>query len=152
MDRDLLLRGGILILALLGIGTSAYLMYEHFVAPIACFTGSGCETVDDSVYSEVFGVPMSVIGLASYLGIFALQLLSLRARRPLADYCQLGVFGMALAGVVFAGYLTYLEFYVIHALCSWCLTSAALITLIWLLSMWTLREVRASAPTTDAAG
>ncbi len=136
-------------LALLGIGTSAYLLYEHFVAPIACFTGSGCQTVDDSVYSEIFGVPLSAIGLASYVGILALQLASLRAEPPVASYCQLAVFGIALAGVVFAAYLTYLEFYVIHALCSWCLTSAAIITLILILSAWGLRLIQ--PPSDDEA-
>lgn len=132
-----------MVLALLGIGVSAYLLYEHFVAPIVCFTGSGCQTVDNSVYSEIFGVPLSAIGLASYVGILALQLASLRTEPPVASYCQLAVFGIALAGVVFAVYLTYLEFYVIHALCSWCLTSAVIVALIWLLSVWVLRDMRA---------
>ena len=149
MDRDLIARGGILLLALLGVGVSSYLLYEHFVAPIACFTGEGCQTVDDSVYSEIFGVPMSGIGLVSYLGIIALQLGSLRARDPLASYCQLAVFGAAVAGTVFGVYLTYLEVVVIQALCSWCLTSAVIITLILLLSLWALRAMR-SSPLTEA--
>lgn len=144
MDRDLFLRGGILLLALAGIGVSAYLMYEHFVGPIVCFTGSDCQTVDDSVYSEIFGIPMAAIGLVSYLAVLGLELGSLRAREPLAGYLQLAVFGVSLAGVVFAIYLTYLEFYVIHALCSWCLTSAVVITLIFLLSIGTLRTMRST--------
>lgn len=56
---------------------------------------------------------------------------------------ELAVFGIALAGVVFAVYLTYLEFYVTHALCSWCLTSAVIGLLTWLLSVWVLRDMRA---------
>lgn len=132
-----------MMLALLGIGVSAYLLFEHFVAPIVCFTGSGCQTVDNSVYSEIFGVPLSAIGLASHVGILALQLASLRTNPPVASYCQLAVFGIAQAGVVFAVYLTYLEFYVIHALCSWCLTSAVIGLLTWLLSVWVLRDMRA---------
>lgn len=151
MDRDLIARGGILLLALCGVGVSSYLLYEHFVAPIACFTGEGCQIVDDSVYSEIFGVPMSAIGLASFLGIIVLQLGSLRTQDPLASYLQLAVFGAAVAGVVFAAYLTYLEVVVIEALCSWCLTSAAIITLILLLSIWTLRAVRASQLTEATA-
>ena len=151
MDRDLIARGGILLLALLGVGVSGYLLYEHFVAPIACFTGTGCQTVDDSVYSEVFGIPMSGIGLVSYLGIIGLQLGNLRARDPLASYFQLAVFGAAVAGVVFAAYLTYLEVVVIQALCSWCLTSAVLITLILLISIWTLRTLRSEDTTASPA-
>ena len=151
MDRGFIIRGTILLLALCGAGVSSYLLYEHFVAPIACFTGTGCQTVDDSVYSEVFGIPMSGIGLVSYLGIIGLQLGNLRVRDPLASYLQLAVFGAAVAGVVFAAYLTYLEIFVIEALCSWCLTSAVLMALILLLSIWTLRATRASGMTEATA-
>lgn len=146
MDRDLIARGGILLLALCGVGVSSYLLYEHFVAPIACFTGEGCQTVDDSIYSEIFGVPMSGIGLVSYLGIIGLQLGSLRARNPVASYLQLAVFGASVAGVAFAVYLTYVEVFIIEALCSWCLTSAVIITLILLLSIWTLQAMRTPHP------
>ena len=133
MRRALTTRLVIVALALLGLGDSAYLAYEHFVAPIICI-GSGCARVDASIYSEIFGVPLSVLGLLSYGAILGLTLASLRTGNPLSSYLHLGTFGLALTGVVFSSYLTYLEFSVIHAFCTWCMVSAVNIAAIFVLA------------------
>jgi len=133
MRRISTIRLTIAVLALLGLGDSAYLAYEHFVAPIVCI-GSGCAVVDQSPYSEIFGVPLSVLGLLSYSAILGLALASLRTGNPLSDYLHLGVFGLALTGVVFSAYLTYLEIAVIHAVCTWCMVSAVDIAVIFVLA------------------
>jgi uncharacterized membrane protein len=133
MKRALTTRLVIVALALLGLGDSAYLAYEHFVAPIVCI-GSGCAIVDASIYSEIFGIPLSVLGLLSYGLILGLALSSLRAENPLSWYLHLGVFGLALTGTIFSAYLTYLEFAVIHAFCTWCMVSAVNITVIFVLA------------------
>jgi uncharacterized membrane protein len=54
----------------------------------------------------------------------------------------LALFAMASIGLVFTAYLTYLEAFVIHAWCQWCLVSAALVALIFLLSIPGLRYAR----------
>ncbi|MFQ6118124.1 MAG: vitamin K epoxide reductase family protein, partial [Candidatus Bipolaricaulia bacterium] len=123
-------RLAIVALALLGLGDSAYLAYEHFCGPIVCI-GSGCALVDASIYSDIFGVPLSVLGLLSYSLILGLALASLRTENPLSSYLHLGVFGLALTGVIFGAYLTYLEFSVIRAFCTWCMVSAVNITAIF---------------------
>ena len=147
MSRDVLLSALIVFLAILGLGVSIYLLYEHYVAPIAC-VGSGCALVDASPYSEIFGVPLSILGLASYVTILILGLFSLRAPTARVGWLFLGIFGLALTGVLFSAYLTYLELAVIHAICIWCVTSAVLITAIAVLSALGLK---APAPITQSA-
>lgn len=135
----------IIALALLGLGVSAYLAYEHYCAPIICI-GSGCAIVGQSVYCEIFGLPLSVLGLFCYCVILGLALGSLRAENPLLDYLHLGIFGLALTGMIFSAYLTYLEFAVIQAFCTWCMTSAVTITVIFVLSGLGLSRTTGSPP------
>ena len=119
-ERDgLALRVALGTLAALGLAISAYLTWTHFagVAP-ACAGGShGCETVQSSRYATFLGIPVSVVGLAGYAAL----LLSASLRAEIGVY--LGFF-VALVGTLFSAYLTYLEVFVIHALCQWCLASA----------------------------
>lgn len=129
----------IIALALLGMGVSAYLLYEHYYAPIVCL-GSGCAIVDQSPYSEIFGVPLSGIGFLSYVTILGLAVGTLRTGSSLS---VLVIYGLALSGTIFSVYLTYLEVEVIGALCNWCVTSAVVLAVILVLAFW---ELRVSGP------
>jgi uncharacterized membrane protein len=98
--------------------------------------------VNNSVYAKIYGVPVSFLGLAGYLVLFALALAALQTwgsthRRLLAVSCVL-----ALGGFGFSAYLTYLELFVIQALCSWCVASAILITLLAIVGWVNLRRAR----------
>ncbi|MGQ9477076.1 MAG: vitamin K epoxide reductase family protein [Candidatus Bipolaricaulia bacterium] len=124
------LRWGIVGLALLGLSVSSYLAYEHFCGPIACI-GQGCALVDQSVYCTIYGLPISVLGIINYAAILGLGLASLRLKGPLAAWLHLGIFGLSLSGTIFSAYLTYLEFAVIRAFCTWCVISAVTISAIF---------------------
>lgn len=140
--------GSVAVLAAFGLGVSGYLLYEHYCAPIVCI-GTGCAQVDASPYSEIFGVPLSALGLLSYGAILGLSLLGglrLRDRGPRAWPPFLGIFGMALTGVLFSAYLTYVELAILRAVCSWCVTSAGLITAIFAISLHALRTISAPGP------
>lgn len=127
------LRLAIIALALLGMGVSAYLAYEHYCGPIVCI-GYGCAIVNQSIYCRIFGVPLSVLGLLNYSLIAGLGVASLRAKNPLSNWLHLGIFGLSLSGTIFSAYLTYLEFAVIRAFCTWCVISAVTMTAIFVLS------------------
>ena len=108
-------------LAVVGFLISAYLTWTHFlgVAPV-CISGSGgCETVQSSRYAAIFGVPVAALGIVAYAGL----LFSAVLRGEAGVY--LG-FLVALVGTLFSAYLTYLEVFVIHAICEWCVASAAI--------------------------
>jgi uncharacterized membrane protein len=128
------------LLALAGMGVSAYLSWTHLAdQSVACGQSQDCDIVQQSVYSEVGGVPIALLGLGAYMALFALSLLRGRSPQELADYVPLAVFGISLIGVLYSAYLTYLELYVIYAICRWCVSSAIFITLIFLLSLPDLR-------------
>ena len=124
----------ILILASLGILDSGYLTYVHMFGGQACGEWSGCSFVLSSQYSRILGIPISAFGLSVYL---CLVLLALRARdtRKKVD-AALWIFYISSPGVLFAGYLIYLQAAVIQHWCPFCLLSAALISGIFGLSLW----------------
>ncbi|MFN8470761.1 MAG: vitamin K epoxide reductase family protein [Anaerolineae bacterium] len=137
------LEWAIAILAGLGALDALYLTWVKLAHTQAICAGLGdCERVQTSPYSQLFGIPVAILGLGAYLVILAVVLWGNRLPETIAVYNPLIVFGVALVGVLFSAYLTYLELFVIEAICPYCVVSAVLITLIWLLSIWNL--VRAS--------
>ena len=111
----------LLALAVLGALISAYLTWTHFagLTPVCTGSGEGCETVQSSRYASILGVPVALLGLIAYGGLIFSTVLW----RETGIY--LG-FLISLVGTLFSGYLTYLEIFVIGALCQWCLASAAI--------------------------
>ncbi|HEX8672002.1 MAG TPA: vitamin K epoxide reductase family protein [Longimicrobium sp.] len=136
-------RMGIAVLSLLGLFVALYLsMYKWGVmGPIQCTIG-GCETVQNSPWSVLFGQPVSVWGLGAYVTLLVVSILGLQPRFADARWVALALFGISGVGVLFSAYLTYLEAAVIHAWCQWCVISAILITLIFLLSVPGLKRAR----------
>jgi uncharacterized membrane protein len=102
------------ILAAAGAAIAAYLLYVRTTgSTIACPTG-GCETVQSSRYSEIFGIPVAAFGLAGFAGLFATAVA--HGERARTTHVAL-----ALGAAAFTGYLLYLQGAVIGAFCAWCL-------------------------------
>jgi uncharacterized membrane protein len=142
-ERPPVTRMGIAVLALVGLMLSAYLsMYKlGYLGAIQCTLG-GCEKVQNSQYSYFLGQPVAVWGLGAYVTLLALAVLGIQPRFQRERWVALGLFGVSAVGVLFSGYLTYLEAFVIHAWCQWCVISAILVALIFLLSIPGLRQAR----------
>ncbi len=134
-------RGIIAGLAALGILDSLYLSYvKIFEAKPFCAGIGDCETVNSSPYSVFAGVPIAFLGVGMYTVVLLLALLAPRLPRSLAPYVPLATFAIGLGGVLYSAYLTYLELYVIEAICIYCVISAILVTLIFATSLvWLLR-------------
>jgi uncharacterized membrane protein len=133
------------LLALAGVGVSAYLTWAHLAGQsVVCGQSQGCDIVQQSVYSEVGGIPVALLGLAAYIALLALTLLRGHHLGGMEDYIPLAIFGISLIGVLYSAYLTYLELYVIYAICWWCVTSAVIITVIFLLSLPDLKAEASS--------
>jgi len=129
------------VLASIGFIDSIYLLWIKISQNKAlCLPGIGdCWSVNTSRYSEIFGIPLSVFGAVAYLAI--LSLLWLEGRRiPFQQFFPLLIFGITLAGTLFSIYLTYLELFVIHAICPFCVVSAIVMTLLLVVNTIRTRE------------
>jgi uncharacterized membrane protein len=118
------------VVSLVGLGVAAYLAYVEFTRTTAvCVAGGGCNTVQQSAYSRLFGViPVGALGVAGYVMIIAAWGVSRYRAGRVADWGALAVLGLTVFGTLFSIYLTGLELFVIKAACIWCLTSAELMT------------------------
>ena len=131
--------------SLAGIFVSLYL-YLHklgLTGPLACGTG-GCETVQLSPYAEFLGIPVPLVGIAGYSGLLGLSLATVQQPTQVRWLRWLS-WGAGI-GVLFTGYLTYLELFVIHAICRWCVGSAIIITLIFLAALRSRRGTDPALP------
>jgi uncharacterized membrane protein len=128
---------GVCVLA--GVGIATYLTVVHYagIDPVCAGGSGGCHTVQASDYAELAGVPVALLGLAGYLAIAASLFVP-------GDAGRAAGMGLALAGAGFSLYLTYLELWVIDAVCQWCVASAVLMVVLAVLT--TLRMLRAAPP------
>lgn len=137
------------LLSAVGAAVAAYLVVIALDPnkEVACGPLGDCHAVQSSRFADVAGVPVAAFGLLMYVGLLALMVARV-ARLGSAELQQAFVtltFSLALGGVVYSAYLTYLELAVIHAICVWCVTSAAIITVVFVLTLPDLRErVRAT--------
>lgn len=138
MDKKLY--WGAIISAVAGAAVSIYMTIYKLTDNNSMCLGSGdCATVNASKYSEVYGIPLGIIGLVGYAGI--LLVLWLEKRHPLGkEYGNLLAMGMSFSGFIYSLYLTYLELYVIKAICPFCVASAVAITLCFIFTF--IRFVR----------
>lgn len=121
------------ILALVGLFISAYMLLYAlgFYGMILCGTGS-CEVVQSSKWAVFLGIPVPAWGAAWYGAVLILAL-ALAGRTPEGSRPAALLALLATGGLAFSGYLTALEAFVIHAWCRWCIVSAVLTLLIFLL-------------------
>lgn len=134
-DTEALLHNLIPIIAVLGMIVAGYLAYIEIREDEAvCGAVGDCNTVQQSDYAKLLGIlPIGVLGLIGYVAIVGVWWLGRRPESTLAPLAHIAGLGMALGGVVFSIYLTFLEPFVIGATCAWCLTSALLMLLILML-------------------
>lgn len=130
-QRWILLRRVSIGLSLLGILISGYLTWAHYAnTTVLCIGSSGCEIVQQSVYSTVAGTPVALFGLIGYMLIVGLLVVEER-RTPFASNVPLLIFGLTLIGAAYSAYLTYLELFVIFAICQYCVTSAIIMLILF---------------------
>jgi len=123
------LRRAIAFVATIGIGVAGYIAIVEGSggAPACVAGGGGCETVAESSYSHVAGINIAIFGIIGYVLILASAFLA-------NDVGRFGGFLVALGGFGFSVYLTYLEIWEIEAICQWCVGSAILMTILFILN------------------
>jgi uncharacterized membrane protein len=119
-------------LAIIGLGVATYLTVVHYVGfqALACTGGHGghssCQTVQSSIYSKLAGIPVALMGAIGYLLILGSLLIRDR------EETRLATLGLTIFGFGFSAYLTYRELHSIHAICEWCVSSAVILTLLFI--------------------
>jgi uncharacterized membrane protein len=104
--------------ALAGLGIATYLTVVHLAGGTpACAIAHGCATVQKSSYAELAGVPVALLGALGYLAILGTLLRDGEAARTATAF-------LAIAGLGFSAWLTYVEVFRLEAICVWCVGSA----------------------------
>lgn len=136
----------VVVLGLVGLCITGYLSFAGLFAsaPIGCSEGSGCDVIQNSRWSILFGLPVALWGFGLYLII---TLIAGLGRPRLKRWQRLWL--LSLFGVVFSLYLTAAGWFGVQAFCAWCLSS--LLTLLVLLLVLTFRRPE-SAPGMGWAG
>ena len=125
----------IAVLSLCGLADAIYLTIEHITGQsVRCTIVAGCSEVLSSSYAVVGGYPLASIGALAYFTVFSLAILALFGYRIAGQLLILLVLAMCLVSL----WLIYLQAFVIHAFCQFCLLSAiitfsltGLVLLLW---------------------
>ena len=132
-------------LDLVGLAIAVYLSTVELAGGLPyCGPLAGCEEVALSEYARIGGIPVAVFGVMLSITLFALAIAWWRTndRRLLAAH-----YGLSLAGVIFEVYFTYLELFVIGAVCVWCAAYGVSLVVRFLVALWVwLRRDRYDAP------
>ena len=133
-------RQAIAVLALAGAFVALYLTLFKIgvIGELTCSVGD-CETVNTSPWATLLHIPVAAWGFGAYVTIFLLATAGLQEKYEDSRAISRILAGIAAWSVLFSAYLTYLELFVIHAICIWCVTSACIVTLIFVASAWDLR-------------
>ncbi|MCB0204072.1 MAG: vitamin K epoxide reductase family protein [Anaerolineae bacterium] len=123
-------------MTIVGIAVAGYLTYVKLFAIEPYCAGVGnCEAVQTSPYAELMGIPVAIWGLFTYIVLLGMVLVKRADWRDLGHLAGMAFFLVTMVGVIFSAYLTYLELFVIHAICPWCVASAVVMTLLFVLSV-----------------
>ena len=127
-------------LATIGLLDSIYLSWIKFTDQEASCSGVGdCSAVNASQYSEIAGIPIAVLGAGAYLVMLLILLYQDRVEF-LRDNGSMLVLGISLAGLLYSAYLTYIELFVIYAICPYCVLSAVVLLLMFVVSVLNWRQ------------
>ncbi|MEK6940898.1 MAG: vitamin K epoxide reductase family protein [Nanoarchaeota archaeon] len=141
----------VIVLAFLALIITAYLTYQHFAPAGSKFCNISdsinCDVVNKSTYSELFkavhlqeleillkfDIPVAILGLIAYFSIIVLSLFYLYISKiNTRKYIQKTLLVISGLGSLFSVYLTFIEAFVLHAWCIFCITQTVLIMIIFL--------------------
>jgi uncharacterized membrane protein len=129
------------IVSLIGLADAIYLTVEHITGQsVRCTIVAGCSEVLSSQYAVVGGVPLAAIGAAAYFSVFSLATLAAFGYRIAGTLLTVVALLMFLVSL----WLIYLQAFVIHAFCQFCLLSAAVTTALTIIALFAWRASRRS--------
>jgi uncharacterized membrane protein len=126
------MRRAMIVITAIGAALTTYLTIVHYAGiTVLCTSGghNSCEAVQTSVYSHVLGIPVALLGLIGYVLILTALLW------PESELTRIAVLALTLFGFGFSLYLTYREVFTLKEICEWCVSSAGLLTVLFLLAV-----------------
>jgi uncharacterized membrane protein len=131
------------LVALVGFFVALYLAFYKagVIGTIACGSG-GCETVQTSRWGDFLGYPVASWGVAFYALVFVLAFMATLERWASSRGLSLALLLLTGWGVLFSAWLKYLELFVINAICRWCVVSAVIALVLFVLAVLEWRDVR----------
>jgi uncharacterized membrane protein len=131
------------LLALVGVFVALYLaLYKAGVIGVLACGAGACETVQLSRWANFIGLPVAFWGVAYYLAVFVVAFALTLERWAQSPGVMLTLLVLTGWGVVFSAWLTYLELFVIDAICRWCVVSAVIAVALFALVVWDWRQQR----------
>jgi uncharacterized membrane protein len=132
------------VFALIGIAVASYVAHASYTGQsMWCPIVEGCNTVAQSSYARIFGVPVSYVGLVFYVYMFGLA--ALLAFDPFSRGLRLGVLLHTVIGVSYSIYGLYLQLGAIRAVCVYCFISAIMTVLLFIVALGHFRVRRIPA-------
>lgn len=129
--------GVAVLLGLVAVGIALYLTIVHYQHDLLVCSTGGCETVQSSKYATIGPIPIAILGLASSATMLGAAVARI-VRRDLVFPATVVIFALAAIGFGYEIYLTYVEIWVIDAICQWCVTFAIVTTGWMLFELWRL--------------
>ena len=118
-----LIYGSAMLVSLIGLGDSIYLTVQHLTGQsIRCSITTGCSAVLSSPYSTIAGVPTAALGALAYFAAFSLATLAAFGY----ELARTGLSLIVVAMLIMTLWLFYVQAFVLHAYCEYCLLSAAM--------------------------
>jgi uncharacterized membrane protein len=130
------------ILAVIGLAIAVYLSYvEVSETRAVCGPVGNCNAVQNSPYAKLFGIlPIAVMGMVGYIAIIVAWFFRRFGPASVKRLARLALWGLGIFSVLFSSYLTFLEPFVIGAICAYCLASAVIVTIILWVSILPARK------------
>ena len=136
----------VLLLALLGFADATYLSVEHFLGVIPpCSITGGCEKVLTSSYAAIAGIPVSLLGVLYYLSIVIGVLILLESKyitkrvKENSEMFRLSLL-LTIPGLLMSLWFTGAQVFILHSYCTYCLGSASITLLLFILSIVILKK------------
>lgn len=134
-SNEILVRASILVLGICGFSV-AYHIYQHkkVKKPLVCPVGFDCNFVVHSNYSEFMHIPLEIVGMAYYALLSLFYLVSIFVFDVMPVKLESLLLIASLGAFIFSVYLLGVQFFVLKKGCSWCIVSAFISVLIFILT------------------
>lgn len=136
-SNDILIRVVILVLGLCGFMVAKRIRkHKKENAPLVCFAGFDCHTVVHSDYSRIFGLPVEILGMLYYAFVSISSFFFILYSNVVTNLVStLGV-AISFVALIFSIYLIFIQIFVLKKGCSWCIVSALISTVIFILTIY----------------